>query len=215
MPHMMNPVPFFAGEDGDHMSLDFMKRWGGDQKDFVKYYNKEWHKKVPRWVKGYRKFRHSNQETNGAIERWHATLKLFLRKDKPYKIGRKVVWLVCQLVSDVENYFWTMDNLKWQGAVRNKKIEDIVWAAIHKARTIPDADVRFEEDGDIARVRSQTPPHEEWHALENYMQEECVCSCGQGLQGNTCKHQVILTNSKYLLHTGCQSSLEHCLAYSF
>lgn len=48
---------------------------------------------------GYKKFKHSHQETDGAIERWHATLKFLLRVDKPYKQGRMVCWLVIQLES--------------------------------------------------------------------------------------------------------------------
>jgi hypothetical protein len=50
--------------------------------------------------------------------------------------------------------------MKWQGRVRNRKIEDIIWKTILKARNISVADVKYEEDGTIAFVRSQKKPEE-------------------------------------------------------
>lgn len=112
-------------------------------KQFVNY-EKEWHHKVARWVRNFRKFKHANQDTNGAVERWHATLKLHLRMEKPFKVGRKVVRLVTQLVNNLEHFFWCLSCIKWQGRVRNKNIENYVWSAIRKARTIgTDGDMTF------------------------------------------------------------------------
>ncbi|CAM6104900.1 unnamed protein product [Calypogeia fissa] len=78
---------------------------------------------------------------------------------------------------------------RW-GRVRNKNIENYVWAAILRAREIPDTDVTFFPDSDTAMVRSQTPPMVEWHVLERYNYENCICTCDSSVQGNTCKHQV-------------------------
>ncbi|CAM6089789.1 unnamed protein product [Calypogeia fissa] len=173
------------------MSIAFMLRWRLEQPLFVEYYETYWHSKITKWAVNFRKFNHANQTSNGAIERWHAILKLHLRHSKPSKVGRKVVWLVEQLVGELEHHYWCMSCLKWQGRVRNRKIEDIIWKAIVKARSIPTCDVKFGEDGNIAFVRSQKKP-EEWHVVEGYETQSCVCTCGSSIQGNTCKHQIKL-----------------------
>ncbi|CAM6098660.1 unnamed protein product [Calypogeia fissa] len=172
-------------------SIRFMLYWGDTQPVFVEYYKTFWHTKITKWVVNLRRFKHANQNTNGAIERGHNTLKGHLRLEKTSKVGRKIVWLVEQLVHQLEHYYWCMSCMKWQGRVRNRKIEDIIWKAILKARTIPDQDVTFEEDGNIALVRSQKNP-ENWHAVEGWAGNACVCTCGSSVQGNTCKHQIKL-----------------------
>ncbi|CAM6099313.1 unnamed protein product [Calypogeia fissa] len=177
--------------DAVQKSEAFMEKWTVKQKEFVEYYKKEWHPKVSMWVRNFRKFKHANQDTNGGVERWHATLKLHLRTEKPFKLGRKVLWLVTTLVNELEHFYWCMSCMKWQRRIRNRKIENYVWEAILKARDIPDDDVAFFDESDTAMVRSQTPPPQaEWHVLENYGSEAFVCTCESSVQGNTCKHQM-------------------------
>ncbi|CAM6123367.1 unnamed protein product [Calypogeia fissa] len=174
------------------MSIVFMLRWRLEQPLFVEYYETYWHSKITKWEVNLHKFNHANQNSNGAIERWHAILKLHLRHLKPCKVGLKVVWLVEQLVGQLEHHYWCISCLKWQGRVRNCKIEDIIWKAIVKARSIPDADVTYGEDDNVAFVRSQKKP-DEWHIVEGYETSSCVCTCGSSIQGiNTCKHQIKL-----------------------
>lgn len=170
-------------------SLRFMQIWRDEQPVVVQYYEKYWHCKITKWVINFRQFNHANQNTNGAIERWHGTLKRYLREEKSTKVGRKVVWLLEQLVNQLEYHYWCMSCMKWQGRVRNRKIEDIIWKAILKARNISDADVKYEEDGTVAFVRSQKKP-QEWHVREGYLGDTCICTWGSSTQGNTCKHQV-------------------------
>ncbi|CAM6084305.1 unnamed protein product [Calypogeia fissa] len=90
--------------------------------------------------------------------------------------------------------------MKWQGQVRNRKIKDIIWKAILKVRTIPHQDVKFEEDGNVAFVRSHKHP-ENWLVVEGWDGNGCVCTCGSSVQGNTCKHQI-----KLLIMSGMKES---------
>lgn len=107
--------------------------------------------------------------------------------EKPFKKGLKVVWLVTQLISELENFYWSLSCKKWQGAIRNKKIEDIVWAAIIEAKSIANEDVLFLEDMQVALVKSSTSANDT-HVVEKFMGEDCFCTCGSGTRGNTCKH---------------------------
>lgn len=181
------------------MSEAFIRKWKDTQKEFTKYYESEWNGKVVRWVKSFRKYRHANQQTNGGVERWHATLKLHLRMEKPFKRGRKIVWLVTQLVSELEHFYWCMSCMKWQGRVRNKNIENYVWAAILKARNIPDEHVIWLSDGKSAQVRSQTEGKGGSHMVQDYESPHCLCTCSQAVQGNMCKHQVMSLSCKLVI----------------
>eukprot|EP01018_Ginkgo_biloba_P015870 Gb_38240 [translate_table: standard] len=46
-----------------------------DQIEFLDYFRKRWMHRIDMWVKAMRRLPHSNQETNGAIEAYHGTLK--------------------------------------------------------------------------------------------------------------------------------------------
>ncbi|CAM6098392.1 unnamed protein product [Calypogeia fissa] len=84
-----------------------------------------------------------------------------------------------------------MSCLKWQGRVHNRQLADIIWKAILKACSIPNSDVKFDELSKVALVRSQSN-REDWHVVEGYDGDSCICTCGSSVQGNTCKHQIKL-----------------------
>jgi hypothetical protein len=58
------------------------------------------------WVKAFRTCNLANQNTNGAIEGYHAGLKLRFKGSKKTLVGRRVDWLLYNLVQDVEGHFW-------------------------------------------------------------------------------------------------------------
>ena len=53
------------------------------------------------WVGAFRKFDHSSQETNSAIEGYHTSIKATLGTDKVLLRGRRVDWLVFMLTKKV------------------------------------------------------------------------------------------------------------------
>jgi hypothetical protein len=173
-----------------------MERWATLEGDFVSYYKSQWHGKLQNWVKAYRCFPHANQNTNGSIERYHRTLKSQLKRDKKVKMGRRVSWLVEKLMEDVEHWYWMKAGMKIQGRVRNSVAENFMIVALDKARLIPDADVDFGiMDGSKYALFISQSNREEVHLVLDYDSEMCTCTCAQGIEENTCKHQVCTLDS--------------------
>lgn len=129
---------------------------------------------------------------NGALERYHGTFKAELKKDKAVVQGRTMTWLLNAMLR-LENFYWCTSRVKWQGRIRNRKIEEQVWNTIHRARAIPDCDVILmqHEGQKIARVKSVSIAGKE-HLVVNYDKDTCTCTCGLSVQGNSYKHQVFL-----------------------
>ena len=57
------------------------------------------------WKVGYRELLYVGQDTNAAIERYHATLKATLKSGKCQMLGRRVDWLVYELIGEVLIHF--------------------------------------------------------------------------------------------------------------
>ncbi|KAL3694338.1 hypothetical protein R1sor_007989 [Riccia sorocarpa] len=55
-------------EDPEDLSNRFMEKYAGEVQ-FVAYYQTQWHPRILRWTKKYRQYNHSNQESQGSIER--------------------------------------------------------------------------------------------------------------------------------------------------
>lgn len=90
---------------------------------------------------------HANQNMNDALERNHGTFKSEMKKDKVNVQGRTIEWLLAATLR-LENFYWCTSEMRWQGRIQNHKIEEQVWNTIHRARTIPDANViLMEHDG--------------------------------------------------------------------
>lgn len=147
-------------------------------------------------MKQFRNFDHQNQNTNGAIEHWHHTMKMHLRTEKLPKQGRSIVWLLGMLTDDLELFYWCMLSLKFQGAIRNTVKEAHLWASIHKARKIADSGVRNLDVGadgirraEVTTCKPNCSP--KVYIVTNYNKDDASCTCGHSEQGNTCKHQVV------------------------
>jgi len=64
------------------------------------------------WAKCYKKFLHSNQETNSAIESYHCTLKTRFQCQKTIKCGRRMDLLLYMLSELVLSYYMNLVKLK-------------------------------------------------------------------------------------------------------
>ncbi|KAL3688380.1 hypothetical protein R1sor_014689 [Riccia sorocarpa] len=189
----------YATEDmrgAQNLSDQFLEEFKHENK-FVDY-REHWHPRLQKWSKEFREFKHNNQNTNGAIERWHRTLKVHLRASRKGKSNRRVSWLLHILIDTIENHYWCMASLKQQGKIRNNIMKELVVTAIEHAETIPDQDVSMHiiDSKKCAFVRSQTRPWQQ-HEVTSFVTDSAACTCSQGAQGNTCKHQ-----SKCLLLLG-------------
>lgn len=169
-----------------------MEQWESTKPAFVTYYKKKWHGKV--WTVKFRQYKHTNQNTNRGVKHWHHTLKLKLKVDKYTISGRSVIWLLIR-TRMLENHYYCISSLKFQGRIKNRTIEKYVWDSIHKAWEIPNNHVfLFEfQSQHIARVRSVLDPTKE-HLVTNFDKDSCECTweCtyGHSLQGNACNHQL-------------------------
>ncbi|KAL3698676.1 hypothetical protein R1sor_012752 [Riccia sorocarpa] len=133
--------------DPVYVSEAFLSKWGPIEPCFVKYFNDTWVPKLKEWVLQYRTHKRSNQNTSGAVERWHSTLKAHIRSARMTKARRKLSWLVVLLTSTLELYFWCYAELKRQGRIRNRVVEDQVTTICVKAKSILDCYMQIVEEG--------------------------------------------------------------------
>ncbi|KAL3685941.1 hypothetical protein R1sor_003963 [Riccia sorocarpa] len=180
----------YASEDAQGLSEQFIRKFSQETK-FMDYYIQHWHPQLQKWAKQYRDFKHNNQNINGAIERWHRTLKVHLRASRKGRPNRRVSWLLHILVDVIENYYWCLASLKQQGHIRNSIVHKLLLSAIENARTIPDEHVSVHViDGkNCAFVRSQNKPWQQ-HEVTSFDSDAASCTCSQGAQGSICKHQI-------------------------
>lgn len=132
------------------------------------YYKSEWHRKITKWAVNFRTFPHANYNTNGALDRYHGTFKAKLKRDKANVQGRTISWLLVATMR-LESFYWCTSGQKFQGRIRNHKIEELVQNTIHKTRAIPDCDIiLMEHEGQkFARVKSVFTLGKE-HIVANY-----------------------------------------------
>ena len=136
--------------------FEFLKAKYPQAKAFFLYFEKTWIPKIEMWVKGYRNIPHANQDTNTAVESYHANLKAILRSSRQKFDGRRVDWLVYHLVKDVLAHYWYAVQCKLYGFIKNEKAEEIIANAVIRALEIPDEYVLICEDEDVAFVASKT-----------------------------------------------------------
>ncbi|KAL3699913.1 hypothetical protein R1sor_017935 [Riccia sorocarpa] len=194
----LGSIMYMVNEDPWQKSVDFMSKWR-EQRSFVQYYEKNWHSRITRWAKAYRNYPHSNQDSQGSIERWHATLKQYLRGSKKGKMSRRVVWLITMLTEKIEPFYYCAAELKQQGVIRNRIVAGLVLAAIRSAQKIPDINVirmPAQNGTKVSLVASESRPSC-LHEVMGWDTDLCSCTCGFAIQGNVCKHQI-----KCLLHAG-------------
>ncbi|KAL3683486.1 hypothetical protein R1sor_001508 [Riccia sorocarpa] len=150
----------------------------------------QWVPKLVEWVLAYRNHKGSNQNTTGAVERWHSTVKAHIRSSRMSKVMRKLSWLVVLLTSTIELYFWCTAELKYQGRIRNKVVEDQIVTVCVKAKTIPDSMVMTELDGSKVRVFQSSSKPDTCYTVMDWTTKDSRCTCSMSAAGNVCKHEV-------------------------
>ena len=155
---------------------------------FVSYFEETWSGKTAMWVTGNRNFPHCGQDTNAAIESYHANLKSILSQTRQKLSGRRMDWLVYHLIGDVLTHYWYGVQCKLYGFIKNRKAEGIVAGAVLRAREIPDEYVSiYPDDRDIALVLSVNNYPNVWIVTcPNSIWAQC--NCPMGMRGNICKH---------------------------
>eukprot|EP01018_Ginkgo_biloba_P015349 Gb_40997 [translate_table: standard] len=147
-----------------------------------------WH--VHMCVKAMRRLPHSNQETNGAIEAYHGTLKDRLSREAWTGSSRRLDWLVHVLSIRVHAYYWFGQYRKSNGFVQNLHADEYKASAWFKALEIPDSNVIVDaNDSHFVRVRSQSNPML-MYVVWNPGSEFALCDCYMASCGNICKHVI-------------------------
>ncbi|KAL3684714.1 hypothetical protein R1sor_002736 [Riccia sorocarpa] len=181
----------FVFTDAQAVSTEFIMKWKTKESVFIKYFEEHWSSRLEEWVVSYRTHKHANQNTTGALERWHATLKAHIRSSTYTKARRKISWLAILLTSTIELYYWCSSELKEQGRIRNKVVEGQVVTVCAKAETIPDtAIMHLEVDNIRVRVCQSSSKPGVFYTITDWGTPDSRCTCQMASEGNLCKHEV-------------------------
>lgn len=162
---------------------------------FVAYFRREWGPLVPNWNMAYRNFPHSGADTNAGLESFHKHgLKDVLAAGKVTMRGRRVDWLLWQLVEVVLRFYQIKELHKLAGFSRNIKQEKIVTNALIRAKDIEHKHVSTTDLG-IYKVQGNSSIY----AVTVLDTVFSCCSCPWGQQGNICKHLVKVLQVQYKL----------------
>lgn len=161
-----------------------------DQNAFLEYFKTKWLPKIEIWVSAMRTLPLANQEMHGAIEAYHARLKLKLLNESNAAAFQRVDWLVHTLTTELHSYYWFDQYSEESGSFRNVRDELIVPSSWQKALQLPDIDVILDED-DLRYVKvvcqsDRTKAYIVW----NPGSEFAFCDCFWSRLGNLCKHVI-------------------------
>ena len=160
--------------------------------EFWQYVEEQWLYRAHMWVVGYRELPYASQDTNAAIEGYHSTLKSMLKLCKSRMVGRRVDWLIHELIGEVLTHFWYQCLRKRFGFVINRRHEYIVVGVLLKARNIPDIHVTLPmHDGAPAIVKYAANPT--WCIRYSMLVRNGLAARARRLTGAT----FVSTNSKY------------------
>ena len=142
------------------------------------------------WAKAYRKFPHSNQDTNNAIESYHGFIKRRYIYEENNAHNRRVDWLIYVLLMKVELHYIHNQRLKEVEVTRPKKSKKQLILSRYRATQIPDEDcMHYKNKTDHFLVRSQNEgTHDTWYHVIYTGSEFNFCTCDWALNGNVCKH---------------------------
>ena len=185
-----SPIPSLTVNQYVQMRFETLKTLVTGAQAFWAYVEKQWMGKTDMWVTGNRHIPHAGQDTNAAIESYHANTKAVLKADKARLSGRRLDWLVHELTHDVITKYDYDDYMKEHGFIANKKAERIVINSIIQAQKIPDSCVLLPRvAGEPAFVSSRKRPHLRY-AVHNSDTEWGCCECVHAQKGYLCKHQL-------------------------
>jgi (2Fe-2S) ferredoxin len=116
-------------------------------KDFMDYFEKQWIGNMRMWVIGFRNILHAGQDTNAAVESYHANMKAIITSSRQRLSGHRMDWLVYHLTGDVLIHYWYVVQYKLYGFVTNKNAERVVASAILRSKDIPNHLVKLFPSG--------------------------------------------------------------------
>jgi hypothetical protein len=58
------------------------------------------------WVTGFPNIPHAGQDTNAAVESYHANMKSILLSSREHLSARRMDWLIYHLTGDVFTHYW-------------------------------------------------------------------------------------------------------------
>eukprot|EP01018_Ginkgo_biloba_P012381 Gb_26306 [translate_table: standard] len=128
-----------------------------DQEKFLNYFSITWLSnnriykyyiviKYYMWAKAYRTMRHANQETNSAIEAYHAYIKHTYLCHRKNMSNRRLDWLLWMLLTKIEVHYWYNQKLKEEDFLRNANVERITSTSWTRDLKIPDDDCLLHEN---------------------------------------------------------------------
>jgi hypothetical protein len=74
-------------------------------REFMDYFEKQWAGNMRMWVTGFRNIPHVGQDTNAAVESYHANMKSILTSSPQHLTGRRMDWLLFHLTGDVLTHY--------------------------------------------------------------------------------------------------------------
>ncbi|KAL2621937.1 hypothetical protein R1flu_002142 [Riccia fluitans] len=83
------------------MVIRFVEQWK-QHVSFIDYFTTYWQPRVHQWAIKYQDYFHANQNSQGSIERWHSTLKTYLRGSRKSKSDSQIKCLLMEGYSEVE-----------------------------------------------------------------------------------------------------------------
>lgn len=141
------------------------------------------------WAKAYRKFPHSNQDTNNSFESYHMHLKYRYLYEENNSCHKRVDWLIFVLLKKVELYYIHNQCLK-EGVIRPTMCKKQETLSKSRANQIWDEDCLHDPrsiNEFIVRSQNKDTPHT-WYNVICIGSEFNFCSCDWALNGNVCKH---------------------------
>ena len=95
------------------------------------------------WAKAYRKFPHSNQDTNNTIESYHGFIKRRYIYEENNAHNRRVDWLIYVLLTKVELHYIYNQRLKEVEVTRPKKSKKQLILSRYRVTQIPNEDCMY------------------------------------------------------------------------
>ena len=124
-----------------HIDATMVKALAAGAQKFMEYFQREWAKKTTMFIRAFRRYPHAGADTSGAIEAYHAVIKVRFLSDKTIKAGRRIDWLLNKLLEQVIIMYEKKMQMKSCGLIQNKKNINRTVLAITHANSIPDENV--------------------------------------------------------------------------
>lgn len=145
---------------------------------------------IEMWIQTIRKFPLTGLEACGAIETYHAKLKLKVYDDSQLGSLQRVDWLVHKLTTEIHSSYWLDLYSDENGSFQTVKEDYISSTSWHRALQIPNAAVSFDDKDHLFAVVVSQKDNNQSHLIWNPGSEFAFCDCSWSMQANLCKHVI-------------------------